>query len=564
MNISRLLNPTSSSESDHDVFDFEHNSPSPEHKGYHTPSTQSDIHPQVVESRKHAYPELVEHPQDRTTWDHPHYQPQNQHHFPQQLHPHHHPQQLQQQPPSPYSHQISLHRHNIYNHNRHNQLSDYNITSHHSSKDLGRESAPPSNSYSHSHLDVNFNNYALRIKEQPPTPGEEPLDSVRTISPTATRDRPYYPDHGREQEHGSSVGGHKRKYTRRSISSYPDTDDAVAAVDKANSIITSNQSSGVDSNLSEGSKPGLPTPESPNQARRGSNTSSSSTTTSTTNPSSNVRSATVPSSNSSTSTTTAITTATATNSDITPKFERNADGKFRCTWPRCGKEFPLESRLSTHYRIHSGKPPYPCGYPGCTKAFHTSSSLSHHRVVHTDQGLRPYVCRHNRCGATYTQLARLITHQRTTHSVTTPDTVEPPRRSTQRSKGSSSTSNGSNQLSRGNGGAPKTDVNTSTKTNERDQREQRNQRGYDEDESEAAMTMASLRESASLSSRRPPPVSVPSRISEYHPEYHSDYHPEYQSEYQPEYQSEYQPEYQSGHKPLQRHHQQYQSYDRRQ
>ncbi|KAK3819149.1 MAG: mszf59-1, partial [Linnemannia elongata] len=86
-----------------------------------------------------------------------------------------------------------------------------------------------------------------------------------------------------------------------------------------------------------------------------------------------------------------------------------------CSWPRCGKEFTVASRLTTHFRIHSGKPPYLCGYKDCQKAFHTSSSLSHHRVVHTDQGLRPYVCRHNRCGATYTQLARLITHQRTTH-----------------------------------------------------------------------------------------------------------------------------------------------------
>ncbi|KAF8971952.1 hypothetical protein BGZ46_010236, partial [Entomortierella lignicola] len=100
----------------------------------------------------------------------------------------------------------------------------------------------------------------------------------------------------------------------------------------------------------------------------------------------------------------------------TPDYEKNADGKFRCSWPRCGKEFTVSSRLTTHYRIHSGKPPYLCGYKDCQKAFHTSSSLSHHRVVHTDQNLRPYVCRHNRCGATYTQLARLITHQRTTHS----------------------------------------------------------------------------------------------------------------------------------------------------
>ncbi|KAF9368838.1 hypothetical protein CPB97_004213 [Podila verticillata] len=99
-----------------------------------------------------------------------------------------------------------------------------------------------------------------------------------------------------------------------------------------------------------------------------------------------------------------------------PDFERNAEGKYRCSWPRCGKEFTVASRLTTHYRIHNGKPPYLCGYKDCQKAFHTSSSLSHHRVVHTDQGLRPYICRHNRCGATYTQLARLITHQRTTHS----------------------------------------------------------------------------------------------------------------------------------------------------
>ncbi|KAF9362317.1 hypothetical protein BGX34_006405 [Mortierella sp. NVP85] len=99
-----------------------------------------------------------------------------------------------------------------------------------------------------------------------------------------------------------------------------------------------------------------------------------------------------------------------------PDFEKNADGKYRCGWPRCGKEFQIASRLTTHYRIHTGKPPYLCGYKDCQKAFHTSSSLSHHRVVHTDQSLRPYVCNHNRCGATYTQLARLITHQRSTHS----------------------------------------------------------------------------------------------------------------------------------------------------
>ena len=53
----------------------------------------------------------------------------------------------------------------------------------------------------------------------------------------------------------------------------------------------------------------------------------------------------------------------------------NLKNRIRCTFPRCGKEFSNESRLSTHIRIHSGKPPYPCDYPGCTKAFHTVRSV---------------------------------------------------------------------------------------------------------------------------------------------------------------------------------------------
>ncbi|KAH7057466.1 hypothetical protein BKA57DRAFT_128931 [Linnemannia elongata] len=63
----------------------------------------------------------------------------------------------------------------------------------------------------------------------------------------------------------------------------------------------------------------------------------------------------------------------APESSPTPDFERNADGKFRCSWPRCGKEFTVASRLTTHFRIHSGKPPYLCGYKDCQKAFHTVS-----------------------------------------------------------------------------------------------------------------------------------------------------------------------------------------------
>jgi uncharacterized Zn-finger protein len=47
--------------------------------------------------------------------------------------------------------------------------------------------------------------------------------------------------------------------------------------------------------------------------------------------------------------------------------------RFRCSWPRCGKEFTVASRLTTHFRIHSGKPPYLCGYKDCQKAFHTVS-----------------------------------------------------------------------------------------------------------------------------------------------------------------------------------------------
>lgn len=201
-----------------------------------------------------------------------------------------------------------------------------------------------------------------------------------------------------------------------------------------------------------------------------------------------------------------------------------------------------------------------------------SSSLSHHRVVHTDQGLRPYVCRHNRCGATYTQLARLITHQRTTHSgmilfipqdassstpsgpcselvsddihATAPTTepralhapvdssLQPPDRSND-----ASISKNRPRLSRN----PATEPSREPPTDEIDDMEQRR---------EAAMTMASLRELAvqerggysasntgSHPSTRPPPPTAPqlqtqsqsyqqSQQQSYpQPSYHHHHHP---------------------------------------
>ncbi|KAK3827463.1 MAG: hypothetical protein J3Q66DRAFT_320336 [Benniella sp.] len=232
----------------------------------------------------------------------------------------------------------------------------------------------------YSQSDHAYNTHALRKTNQPPTPGEEP-SCVHRLSPKCDPERSFDLEDRRKSL--------KRSSGSFGESSEPEQGNTSNNSSRSSSSSSSSTTSSVGSSSikspSQSSSPSEPSPihglstEFPDQRQESSGDSSDATPT-------------------------------------TPKFERNADGKFRCTWPRCGKEFAVESRLSTHYRIHSGKPPYPCGYPGCNKAFHTSSSLSHHRVVHTDQGLRPFVCRHNRCGATYTQLARLITHQRNTHS----------------------------------------------------------------------------------------------------------------------------------------------------
>ncbi|KAF9995359.1 hypothetical protein BGZ65_008987, partial [Modicella reniformis] len=179
----------------------------------------------------------------------------------------------------------------------------------------------------YSRSDHAYNTHALRKSNQPPTPGEEPLSPVVK---TSSVDDP---------ERTMGLINDKRKYMKQSNGSYHEAAEAEVGHNTSHS----NQSEGSTVRSPRQSQsPSEPspnhgqlTPESPDQQRQESGSDTSD----------------------------AIPT--------TIVFQRNADGKFRCTWPRCGKEFAVESRLSTHYRIHSGKPPYPCGYPGCTKAFHT-------------------------------------------------------------------------------------------------------------------------------------------------------------------------------------------------
>ncbi|XP_007442294.1 zinc finger and SCAN domain-containing protein 16 [Python bivittatus] len=79
---------------------------------------------------------------------------------------------------------------------------------------------------------------------------------------------------------------------------------------------------------------------------------------------------------------------------------------YECSY--CGKQWPCQSQLRRHVKIHTGERPHKC--TDCGKSFSTSSNLSQHKRVHT--GERPYSCKD--CGKSYRRRASLVQHERET------------------------------------------------------------------------------------------------------------------------------------------------------
>ncbi|KAI6131243.1 hypothetical protein EDD16DRAFT_1821162 [Pisolithus croceorrhizus] len=101
----------------------------------------------------------------------------------------------------------------------------------------------------------------------------------------------------------------------------------------------------------------------------------------------------------------------STSGPSVPQPQR-ATRRYPCSYPECSKSYSKLSRLSEHYRSHTGERPFVCD--DCGKSYLRETHLHAHRRSHLPDSQRSYVCTESPgCGKRFWTLQHLRVHQDT-------------------------------------------------------------------------------------------------------------------------------------------------------